>query len=559
MLRLLWQINLRSAKDYFKKERAARLITASLFLFVFVMVAVGLYFFFRFGFTFLKKDLFFAPVLSLLAYEIFFLGVSALMFASALISGLFGFFRIEASAWLLSSPCFRVLPWYVISKIFVASLWPFLVVALPGLLAIQAVSHLGPAGFFIMLGSIIFLAVFSAVLAAISILMIAKFLYLAERIISTRMLTMGRIVCVLSVVLVGLSYFFWVRITRLDTVAILQPYNLMAQAAALPPLISQFSMLPSHFTALALYELEYASFSDALMLSGGLFLLALGGMILFRWMSLWYLELWQILQEGHSEALPGQTPRRTGALHFPRYLSGPYGAFFEKEALVVFRDGKNTLWFLFAIFLWLIQVATNIFLQRNMGRLNPDHASFPFMLQALQVIIIIYFSSSFVLRFGFPLFSLEKKTAWIIGSAPISLVRVFWSKMIFYAACFTSLTVLFALLNSAILAMPLATFVFFLLIVVTATIAITFFGLCLGAIAPNVETDDPEILSTSLSGLFFIALSLLYGAFGSLAFYQFVESGSFLPGFVFEVASLLLVWFFVSRALRAIACFEFEG
>lgn len=194
-----------------------------------------------------------------------------------------------------------------------------------------------------------------------------------------------------------------------------------------------------------------------------------------------------------------------------------------------------------------------------MVRLNPEHASFPVVLQALQVIIIIYFSSSFVLRFGFPLFSLEKKAAWIIGSAPISLVRVFWSKMLFYTICFTTLAVLFAFLNATILVMPLTTLVFFLLIVVTATIAITFFGLCLGAIAPNMETDDPEMLSTSLSGLFFIALSLLYGAFGSFAFYQIVKSGSFFPCLAFAVISLLLVWLFVSRALRALACFEFEG
>ena len=161
MLKLLYRANLRLIREYFKTERTARLITVFLFLFVFVGLAAGLFFFFKHGFAYIKNDSFFGPSISLLAYEFFFLGISALIFASALISGLFGFFQIDAAPWILSSPRFRILPNYIAFKISASSLWPLIFVALPGLLAISSVSHLGAGAVLIMILALIFLAIFA--------------------------------------------------------------------------------------------------------------------------------------------------------------------------------------------------------------------------------------------------------------------------------------------------------------------------------------------------------------------------------------------------------------
>jgi hypothetical protein len=41
----------------------------------------------------------------------------------------------------------------------------------------------------------------------------------------------------------------------------------------------------------------------------------------------------------------------------------------------------------------------------------------------------------------------------------------------------------------------------------------------MGALFPSNETDDPETISTSMPGLFFTALSLIYGALCSFILY----------------------------------------
>jgi hypothetical protein len=59
-----------------------------------------------------------------------------------------------------------------------------------------------------------------------------------------------------------------------------------------------------------------------------------------------------------------------------------------------------------------------------------------------------------------------------------------------------------------------------MMLFVTTIIFIVTFGLSLGALFPNTETDDPEAISTSMSGLFFTASSLGYGALSAWILYK---------------------------------------
>jgi hypothetical protein len=69
---------------------------------------------------------------------------------------------------------------------------------------------------------------------------------------------------------------------------------------------------------------------------------------------------------------------------------------------------------------------------------------------------------------------------------------------------------------------------------VSAVIFIVTLGLSLGALFPSLESDDPEVISTSMSGLFCTALSLIYGALSALVLYVTVtqEMVVLLLGFV---------------------------
>ena len=54
---------------------------------------------------------------------------------------------------------------------------------------------------------------------------------------------------------------------------------------------------------------------------------------------------------------------------------------------------------------------------------------------------------------------------------------------------------------------------------ITTVIFIVTLALSLGALFPSQDTDDPEAISTSMSGLFFTALALIYGGLSAWVLY----------------------------------------
>jgi hypothetical protein len=357
-----------------------------------------------------------------------------------------------------------------------------------------------------------------------------------------------------------LAAVFWQRFTHLDIIALFQPYNLQSKVADIQALSAKFAVFPSHLSALALFKFEQHSFLSGLWLVGQIAVLAILSFVLFWLFSFWYLSLWQILQEGKFVAQTGSSvTKSTKPVRFPRYFKGKQGAIFEKEAIIMFRTGKNILWFGFMLFLWLIQISCNFFIRENFTHYSVVYGSFPVIFEGLQVAVAIFFISALVLRFGFPSFSLERKTAWIIASAPISFVRLFLTKVLFFTVCFLLAAVLFGFINSAILSIPIFNAIYFLIILISAVISVTVLGLGLGFMFPSFETDNPEILGTSLSGLFFTAASLAYGAFGAFAFYQIIKSDSLYPFAVFEIFSFFLIGTVILATIKRLAHFEFSG
>jgi hypothetical protein len=167
--------------------------------------------------------------------------------------------------------------------------------------------------------------------------------------------------------------------------------------------------------------------------------------------------------------------------------------------------------FLFLFGLWLAQVGTNIILRHNIVRYQTDVSERLAVFQALQFIIATYFICSFALRFVFPAFSVEKKTAWILGSAPLSFRKLFYSKYLFYTSFFVLLGSFMSYVNVRILHLDFTHSLYSMSLFVTTVIFIVTLALTLGALFPSKETDDPEAISTSMSGLFFTALALIYG------------------------------------------------
>ncbi|HTY40098.1 MAG TPA: hypothetical protein VMC43_03360, partial [Candidatus Paceibacterota bacterium] len=285
------------------------------------------------------------------------------------------------------------------------------------------------------------------------------------------------------------------------------------------------------------------------------FLLAL--LIVMFVLSLWYLPLWQYLQEGRFQA-ETKSFRRTGQpARFPRYLEGPIGAVFEKEALTLRRTPRSALWLSFMAFLWLTQTLLNFFIRANLIRHNADPAMAAHILEALHVLTAVYFMSAMSLRFVFPSFSTERRTSWLLGSAPLDLAQVYAAKFSFYCALFALIGGLMVGVNTLILDLALLDIGLFVTVMALSILFVTSFALALGAWFPSFETDDPEQLATSMPGLSFTALSLLYGAGGAYALYDVLSTGNYLLFGGFVAVSLVGLVMFLKLPPKTLARLEF--
>jgi ABC-2 type transport system permease protein len=199
----------------------------------------------------------------------------------------------------------------------------------------------------------------------------------------------------------------------------------------------------------------------------------------------------------------------------------------------------------------------NILLGDNIAKHAADAVFSLQTIEALQYLTVVFFVSAFVLRFAFPSFSTEMKTAWIIGSAPVEYKKIFWAKFFFYSMIFVIIGLGVGWLNLSVLKLPvnvgaLLFFYFFLAIMFVSVL-----GLALGAIYPNFETDDPQVLSTSLPGLGFIVASLLYGGLGAWLIYRSISFGLNLYVLGYITISVLIMLWLLRKATRSLDKIEF--
>ncbi len=175
----------------------------------------------------------------------------------------------------------------------------------------------------------------------------------------------------------------------------------------------------------------------------------------------------------------------------------------------------------------------------------------------MQFVTGIFFISAFVLRFVFPTFGSERKSAWLLATAPIKMTRVYWAKLWFFTSIFTTLGILIVAINLSHYGVSFLSFGFSMIIFISSVIFIIVYGLSLGAIFPNFETDDPSALSTSLPGLGFIVGSLIYGTLGGFLLYKAYVVDVFWWVFLFELMTLFGIVVLTRVASRKINTAEF--
>lgn len=113
-------------------------------------------------------------------------------------------------------------------------------------------------------------------------------------------------------------------------------------------------------------------------------------------------------------------------------------------------------------------------------------------------------------RFVYPQFSLEGKRLWIIGMAPLGMMRVL--KVKYWLATATSLVVTLGLmlLSCHMLDMPARRVMHFAMAVTVMTFTLTGLAVGLGALYPNFKEDNPSKIVSGFGGTFCLVLSFLY-------------------------------------------------
>jgi ABC-2 type transport system permease protein len=564
-----------SFRKYLKTQRTAKFITIAIFLAILFAVGFGIYSFFRWEFGLIAQDPYLRVALPLYFYEGLLLIVFGLVFVSSFITGMFALFRGRDDALVMASPRYATIFRRAYWRTFLQSLWPILVIVLPAFLgstAVFPVSFWGGVLFFL---AVAFLTGIAVALAIALFVTISCVLYLLQRFMYKffglgGFFGLGKSAFVGVIVIAFGIWFGAVRAWSGDIVSIFAPFagsTAAGQSAyygsSLNDIISRFSIFPSHLATLALFDAQAGAFGSSALAALGLGLSFLMCLAILWVASRSFLPLWQLFQEGSFEAKKVAAPARLGAAgsvapaSFPRFWKSPLGALFEKEGIMLFRDGRSALWFFFLLALWAVQVVMGFFIRANLIKYSVNLSMIVAQVEALELATTIYFVSAFIVRFVFPAFSSERRTAWILGTAPIDLKKVFWAKLLFYVTIFLALGIAFCAVNLTIIQTALVQTLSFGIFALLMIVFLVAFGLSLGAIFPNFESDDPEALSTSLPGLGFTFGSLAYGGAGAYFFYKFLSGGPALPVVCFDALTVALTTLFIFLALRSLEKIEF--
>lgn len=549
---LFLSFELKKFVTYFKTRTLAKVITALLFIAVFVFVGSGIYYFFLSGFRYINveavEDI--RSALTLFLYEVFLIILGAVIIFSAMVSGVFNLFLGNNNNWIMSSPSFTFLPKLVLVRSLMASFLPSLVLFLPAILAFTKVHHLEATSLVLIGCSVLFFLVALNALTLILMVLVGILYHALSKRWKVLAFTFKDFILLLLVIVTGVVITVWNLVRNVDLIKLFRAEN-VDENLSIANIAQHFTFLPSHPFALELLYLQNKEPGTALTYFFILLAIATLLLVVWWWMSPLFYPLWKRFQEGATEPRDTMIAKVEAPRFTYRFMSGKTMALFQKESLIFSRNMKGVLWFLFLTFIWLAQIGTHVVLTKNIARYETDISVQHNILQALQYIIAIYFISSFTLRFVFPSLSTEKKTVWILGTAPLSFKKIFYGKYLFFVTFFTSLGVLMNYINIMALHLSVTHSLYSMMLFVSTLIFVVTFGLSLGALFPSTETDDPEAISTSMPGLFFTACSLGYGAVSAWILYTslLLQDVSMLILFVLFTIALIALMLYKTPSL----------
>ena len=436
----------------------------------------------------------------------------ALLVLSNLVISYSNFFRNRESAALMTLPVSAqtIFRWKLIESGVFAS-WAFLFLIAPFLAAYGITRHL-PWHFypFTMLLVGVFIAL-PSVLGGCLATVVARYM-------DRRVFQIGALFAVLIVIVLA---GFWLRtdnsLEGTNDTRVVELLDKMLTRTR----VAQFPLLPSYWLSSSVLEwtdgaVTSALFFAAVLLSNALFFGTLAcnftgkffydaasavqsrSSVFRRWR--WFQRRQQKKQL--SDGAPGRLERLMALV--PR-VPEDFRALIVKDARMFWRD--TTQWGQSLMLFGLLGVYII-----NLRHFS-EQLTNPFWINLVAFLNLGACSlnlATITTRFVYPQFSLEGKRLWIVGMAPLGLVRVVKAK--YAMATAASLVVTFGLiwLSCHMLDMDLNRTVFFTGAITVMTFTLNGLAVGLGVLYPNLREDNPGKIVSGFGGTFCLVLSFLY-------------------------------------------------
>jgi hypothetical protein len=535
-------------------------------LFVVVYLGVSFELFHR-GLRFLNHFPALGPLLTERLFFLLFVFLLVLLVFSNLVVGYATFFRNRETGFLMSLPISAqtVHRWKFIESTLLAS-WAFLFLIAP-LLAAYGLMRGAPWHFYLM--TVVALGMFIVLLGVVG----AWAALNLGRHLDRRSFQIAAIVIVLSVVILMAVWFRPETLTDTSTdprvLATLD--NLLMRTH-----FAEWPWLPSYWLTTSVLQWSEGAWSAA-----GFFLLVLlSNVLFFGWLSFNYsgrlfyesfytvqsreglFAHWNWFRRRHSRQV--QIDCAAGPLEKTFRLAhrgtDDVLALLVKDARMFWRDttqwGQTLVLFgLLAVYVINLrhfsQELTNAFWLHLVSYLNLGAC-------ALNL-------ATLTTRFVFPQFSLEGKRLWIVGMAPMGLVRALQAK--FWLASRAALPVALGLilLSCHMLQLPFNRTLYLCLIIAVMTFTLAALAMGLGALFPNFREDNPTKIVSGFGGTLCLLLSFLYivGSVTLMAVFSPWGSQGGAPvlwnlaawlGFI--IFSVLIGWIPYRLGLRRVKTFE---
>ncbi|MBI2218326.1 MAG: hypothetical protein HYU51_13625 [Candidatus Rokubacteria bacterium] len=471
---------------------------------IFAAVMLGEYLAFRRGLVLIADLGLAGAALTLYFVESILVLILLVSLVSYLASGLWIFYRAKDTPFLRATPLsLGALYTLRSSETFAVTSWALVVVGVPALLAL-GVTHDTPPEFYA--GAVVILALFAALIAGAGALLTT----IAAAVLSRTPTRLGIGIAVAAVVL-GFVALVGKNVvpSTADFYAIFQPGMANGKPASIKFIEAKFTLWPSHPFAAALYAGATGRAAGSTASRAALVVVPLVSLLLaFTAGRRLYARTLPVVMERFTMAPPGRAPLAPGR-PFPRRLRGPIGAMLERDVVTLARNPHELGRMGFIAFLLALYTAFVLLAPlREVG--DRPHALARLML--FNVSAAGYFLTAFGLRFVFPSTSLEGRAAWVFFSSPISRARLVMAKLALFATLVTVAVVPIALAGTVRLVrdpvlIAAVAVLLLLLAVTTASVLLAF-----GTAWPDFREANPEVLSTSASGLAATVVCLVYVA-----------------------------------------------